>query len=504
VRTDTVTVTATNENGSDSVVIEFDINNEDIVVTSVPVIIYDNDWNIYIPLDEPFSWQIEATNEPKSYNVVGIIDGLSIDNSTGLISGQVTGEEKSYSMIISATNDIGTTTRTIKFRTTNDSVDEFLPPYSLNVVNETANGFKLTWELRGYNGTIVSAEIFRQGVLYQEYIYDGDNINGSQNNTDITNSYGEHNWTIRLKNSLGEYSDFSDTLTYSNITTEGGLPYNESVIPVNPTLDNVVAYYKMEADYTSNGGIIIDETGNHNGYPLGNVQRTAELSFNNSLFYTLDNSQNAASVVIPSSPELSFTDDTNDKPFSFNLWFKLYGDGKGFYTLIRKGDLYNDGSDYEFRLFYEDYTSNGSNNQTVQFSLELNDLSAETNFKDAQTTLLGLPSELDISTDEWNHLVVTNNGKSNNEYGSTVFYINGKYKVSQSQPPSFNISNDYQAMQSSEKPLTIGNYGRPNDYAITEDNTQVIGIDEVIIFDKVLNKDEVNFLYNNRQGNVPT
>src|SRR4029434_3627969 len=59
-----------------------------------------------------FSYQITATNNPTSYNATGLPAGLSVNTSTGLISGTPT-TTGTYSVTISATNAGGTGSATL-------------------------------------------------------------------------------------------------------------------------------------------------------------------------------------------------------------------------------------------------------------------------------------------------------------------------------------------------------------------------------------------------------
>ena len=387
-----------------------------------------------------------------------------------------------------------------------DPAAEFLAPYDLYAANAIDNGFRLGWELREYNGTVVTAEIFRQGVFFGETIYEGNNQFGAENKFDVTDSYGEHEWTVRLKDSTGQYSPFSEVFTYSTVRPDL-LPENESVTPVNPTMANVVAYYKFDEDVTANGNVVVDETGNNNGYLLGfgSNDNTDGNGLFGSGYFKIDNRNDATTVVIPNSPELSFTDGSVDQPFSISIWFKMYGDGKGFYDLVRKGYLYDENENstvgYEYSLQYID-NSTPTNGQTPEITLTLRD-DVETNFIYRQVNIPIGQGELNYNNG-WNNIVVTNGGNNEYEGDNTFFYINGYYKQAKFTPPAGDINNDYVCMRASEAPLTIGNFGRPNDWNDGFDDTRVVGVEEVVIFNKVLSKDEVNFIYNNRQGNPIT
>src|SRR5438552_6773769 len=64
------------------------------------------------PVGVAFTYQIVASNCPTSYNATGLPPGLSVNTSTGLISGTPT-TAGTYSVTISATNSSGTGTNTL-------------------------------------------------------------------------------------------------------------------------------------------------------------------------------------------------------------------------------------------------------------------------------------------------------------------------------------------------------------------------------------------------------
>src|SRR5204862_27432 len=79
-----------------------------------------------------FSYQITATNNPTSFNATGLPAGLSVNTSTGLISGTPT-TAGTYSVTISATNAGGTGSATLTLTVVN-------PPPPVITSATTASG----------------------------------------------------------------------------------------------------------------------------------------------------------------------------------------------------------------------------------------------------------------------------------------------------------------------------------------------------------------------------
>src|SRR5438105_8813135 len=113
-----VTISATNSGGTGTATLTITINPAKPVITSA--------LTATGQVGVAFSYQITATNNPTSYNATGLPAGLSVNTSTGLISGTPT-TAGTYSVTISATNAGGTGSATLTL-THNPAVPVIQPP----------------------------------------------------------------------------------------------------------------------------------------------------------------------------------------------------------------------------------------------------------------------------------------------------------------------------------------------------------------------------------------
>src|SRR5205809_593359 len=100
-----VTISATNAGGTGSATLTLTINNP-------PPPVITSSATATGQVGVAFSYQITATNNPTSYNATGLPAGLTVNTSTGLISGTPT-TAGTYSVTISATNAGGTGSATL-------------------------------------------------------------------------------------------------------------------------------------------------------------------------------------------------------------------------------------------------------------------------------------------------------------------------------------------------------------------------------------------------------
>jgi CxxC motif-containing protein (DUF1111 family) len=104
--TPSATITATNANGSGSATLTFNI-----APASTPPVIT-SPTTATGTVGAAFTYQISATNNPTSFNATGLPAGLTVNTSTGLISGTPTAAATT-NITISATNSSGTDSATV-------------------------------------------------------------------------------------------------------------------------------------------------------------------------------------------------------------------------------------------------------------------------------------------------------------------------------------------------------------------------------------------------------
>ena len=95
-----VTINATNSSGTGTATLTITV-----AATTKPVITSATTATATVGV--PFSYHIVATNSPTSYNAAGLRDALSVNTTTGLISG-TPGTAGTVKLTISATNANGT------------------------------------------------------------------------------------------------------------------------------------------------------------------------------------------------------------------------------------------------------------------------------------------------------------------------------------------------------------------------------------------------------------
>ena len=167
----------------------------------------------YIFANFPFSYQIYATNSPTSYVATGLPSGLSINTSTGLISG--TPSTGTMSMTVSATNAGGTTSLNV----VNVVLNGLPPTAPSNLVasNIQTTQFSLNFTQSTFND-IIDGDNIEKYEFYKNnayYVYDFGNSNGKLMQVLTTGT--TNLWKIRAKAKDGQYSDFSPEISVTQL-----------------------------------------------------------------------------------------------------------------------------------------------------------------------------------------------------------------------------------------------------------------------------------------------
>src|SRR5213080_3938802 len=156
-----VTISATNSGGTGSATLTLTINPPPPPVVQPPL-------SATGQVGVAFSYTITATNNPTSYNATGLPAGLSVNTSTGVISGTpATGTDAGspYSVTISATNAGGTGTATLTL-TIKPPAPVIQPPFTATGQVGVAFSYQITAtnSPTSYNATVLPAGVLPAGL----------------------------------------------------------------------------------------------------------------------------------------------------------------------------------------------------------------------------------------------------------------------------------------------------------------------------------------------------
>ena len=153
---------------------------------------------------QAFSYQITASSTPTSYTATGLPGGLTVNASTGVISGTAPAGVTTYSITLSATNAYGTgATSTLVLTVLGDAVAATYPPIIQG--GPTGNNQSLALDAAGnryISGAFSGTRDFNPGV--------GSDIKVSAGNNDafVTryNADGSYSWTQTFGGSDDDYA----------------------------------------------------------------------------------------------------------------------------------------------------------------------------------------------------------------------------------------------------------------------------------------------------------
>jgi hypothetical protein len=210
------------------------VTNGDTTVINPNLPVVSNIYNRYIQIGVYFEQIISATNNPTSYAVFRLLDGLSFDSVNGIISGTVTGVERLETMVFTATNEFGTSNDKLTFFSLiNGTADTFFPPNNISISDLDGNSYILNWVFRPYNKGINGIEIYRNNISkgIVEQVIGGSRSTGIRMQSNV--GY-ENKFKVRFKNEDNLFSYFSNEIFVDYKNDLITLEYN-----LNTTIENV-------------------------------------------------------------------------------------------------------------------------------------------------------------------------------------------------------------------------------------------------------------------------
>jgi len=167
-------------------------------------------------VNQPFSYQITASNSPTSYSATGLPAGLSINTSTGVISGTPSAAGTS-TVTIGATNGSGTGTATLTITVAAFSSTA----YNVNAIYSTGTTFS-TGGLDTYGNAYVASEL-GSSVTYNgsTFTFASANALDGWSNTTVNlpaGTYTTLNMVGTASGGIGNSQTF--TVTYTDNTTQ--------------------------------------------------------------------------------------------------------------------------------------------------------------------------------------------------------------------------------------------------------------------------------------------
>lgn len=228
---------------------------------------------------------------------------------------------------------------------------------------------------------------------------------------------------------------------------------------------------RLVAYYSFNNNNANDSLGNHNGTVVGTPTFVSGKVGNAIDFVNNDSLNN---ITIPDSNDFSFTDGTNDLPFSMSFWVNITANSSVGNVIISKRGTVAGNSEWQFTIF--------NISGFLQFTkIDKTNLSIQQNARHNTT--------LSLST--WYHFVITDNGTKT--FSGMKIYING---VSVSLIDN-SVGGTYTGMGNSTVALTLGN--ATQGFATTIKHRGLI--DEVAIWkNRELTAAEVTQIYNSGIG----
>jgi hypothetical protein len=307
----------------------------------------------------------------------------------------------------------------------------------------------------------------------------GAGVYTSSNNTNSTFLYLGQRGTASgyMKGGLDEVRIYGRTLSASDVKklyNMGKSKFQVSNVPGN-LKRGLVGHWTFDAKNMVNN--VADVSGNGNtGYlqfgASGNTS-TSSMRVIGKIGQGLKFDGVDDAVVIPDSNTFTFSDGSNDKPFSLSLWVNYQGwntsDSNPFVALINKANSYIP--------FYFEWDFAIGTNGKVGFQLDDTSTSNKIRVDSVET----------VPKNKWTHLIATYNG-SGLTSGMKI-YING---VLATLTPT--TGGTYVTMRNNISPVTIGQELYSG--TVTYRGRTVGKMDDIRVYSRALSASEIKQLYN--------
>lgn len=172
---------------------------------------------MYVQVGSSFNYQITATNNPTSYEMWRSPEELSVDESTGLVTGVITTDIGLDAVGVRAINEYGTGGALVYLQTTLNDPSVLLPPDELTATDQDFNvstgyEFRFGWNYPPYNGDVTIVEVYKNGNLLKTLT----NTVGGSKKTAIVERYLSnavtYSYSVRFGDSEGNFSEMSEPL----------------------------------------------------------------------------------------------------------------------------------------------------------------------------------------------------------------------------------------------------------------------------------------------------
>lgn len=172
---------------------------------------------IYVQVGSSFNYQITATNNPTSYEMWRSPEELSVDESTGLVTGVFATDIGLDAIGVQAINEYGTGGALVYLQTTLNDPSVLLPPDELTATDQDFNvstgyEFRFGWNYPPYNGDVTIVEVYKNGNLLKTLT----NTVGGSKKTAIVERYLSnavtYSYSVRFGDSEGNFSEMSEPL----------------------------------------------------------------------------------------------------------------------------------------------------------------------------------------------------------------------------------------------------------------------------------------------------